>query len=253
LQSETILYVSIVVVAVVLVAGAIGFFFYRRHRRMLEAMSSEQRELYDAEKEYNRSVKKAERELWTATKAHETKVMWAEGKLAWAKKKGQSHLDSYTGVHGNKIELWENKVRVPRSGTKENWMENLSNRFLREHYFQEGPLEARVESHNSSELYLIVEGDNFVGFVQCKPDDAPKVREFAVKINNASRSIRSVLQVRDEAIAKATADLETAQMNRTGIDEATRHLEAVKGDTSRLEAARANVQAQEIERDPPNG
>ena len=114
-------------------------------------------------------------------------------------------------------------------------------------------LEARVESHNSSELYLIVEGDNFVGFVQCKPDDAPKVREFAVKINNASRSIRSVLQVRDEAIAKATADLETAQMNRTGIDEATRHLEAVKGDTSRLEAARANVQAQEIERDPPNG
>lgn len=245
LEGEIVLYTSIIVLAVVLISGAAGYYFYRKHQRMLTEMSSEQRELYDAEKDYRKSVKKAEREVWKATKAHEARVMWAEGKLSWAKKKGQGRVDSYTGVHGNKIELWENRVRVPRSGTKENWMQDLSDRFLNEHYFQSGPVEARVENHGPSELYLIVEGDNFVGFVQGKPDDAPKVRELAVKINNASKSIRSVLQARKQAITQATADLEATKNNRTSIEEATERLETAKNDTNRLDIARTQVEERE--------
>lgn len=84
-------------------------------------------------------------------------------------------------------------------------------------------------NHGPGELYLIVEGESFVGFVQCKPDDAPKVRELAVKINNAARSIRSVLQARDQAIAKA--DLQAARSNRTGMEAAEKRLEIAKRDS----------------------
>ncbi len=238
------MYTSIAVLTIVLISCAVGFYFYRKHQRTLKEMSAEQRELYDAEKDYRKSVKKAERELWMATKKHEARVMWAEGVLARARKKGQGHIASYTGVHGNKVELWENRVRVPRTGTEKNWMENLSSTLLKEHYFQNSPVEARVENPTSQELYLIVEADNYVGFLECKPDDAPKVRELAVKINNASRSIHAVLKARDQAITQATKDLEAAQNNRTGIEAATERLEAVKSDTSRLESARTQVEAQ---------
>lgn len=212
---------------------------------MLAEMSPDQRELYEAEREYNREVKKAERSLWTANKAYEAKLMWAENKLAGARKYGEKHLGSHRGVHGNEIELWENRVRVPKAGTKENWWSDVAKHFLSEHYFQDSPVEARVESHGDDELYLIVEGDNFVGFVQCKPDDAPKIRELAVKIDNAARSIGTVLRAREEGIAKATADLEAVRENRSGIEEAMKRLEAAKGDTQRLDAARVNVESQE--------
>jgi hypothetical protein len=95
--------------------------------------------------------------LWTTTKAYEVKVMLAEGKLAKARKHGEKLLGSYRGAHGNEIELWENRVRVPRTGTKEDWWSNVTKRFLREHYFQDGPVEARVESHGADERYLVVE------------------------------------------------------------------------------------------------
>ncbi len=242
----------IAVLAVVLIGGAVGYYLYRRRRRMLEAMSPEQRELYDAEKDYKRSVKKAERELWMATKAYEAKVLWAQGMLSRTMKQGQGKVASYTGVHGNTIELWENRVRVPHLGTKANWMESVASRSTKEHHFRTGPVAARVEKHGADELYLIVEGDNFVGFLQCRPDDAPKVRELAVKINNASRSIRSVLQARERAIAQATADLEAARANRAGIEAAEERLAVVKADTERLEAARARVgeRGSEIEPGP---
>ena len=102
---------------------------------MLAGMSPDQRELYDAEKGYNREVKKAERSLWTATKAYEARVMWAEAKLALARKHGEERLGSYTGVYGNGIELWENRVRVPKTGTKEDRWSDVTKRSLREHYF----------------------------------------------------------------------------------------------------------------------
>jgi len=237
--------IVLVVTAIVLLASGTGFYLYRRHQRMLAGMSLDQRELYDAEKEYNREVKKAERSLWTATKAYEARVMWAEAKLAGARKHGEKHLGSYRGVHGNEIKLWENRVRVPRTGTKEDWWSDVTKRFLREHYFRDGPVEARVESHGADELYLVVEGDNLVGFVQCKPDDAPKARELAVKINNASRSIDTVLRAREEAIARATADLQAARENRSGVEEATNRLEVAKASTQRLDSARKSVEAQE--------
>lgn len=253
MQGEVVQIAVIVLLIIAILGGAIGIYFRRRHQSKLEAMSAEERELHDAKKEYKKSVRKAERELWTATKSHEAKVLWARGILARATRKGQGHVDSYTGVHGSTVELYENRVKVPRSGTKGSLINDLPKTASREHYFQNGPVEARVEKHGLDEMYLIVEGDNFVGFVQCKPDDAPQVRELAVKINNASRSIHSILQARNRAVAKATSDLEATLNNRASIEAATERLNAVKGDTSRVDIAYAKVErhSPKIKFDPP--
>lgn len=246
---------AIILLLVILVVGGAltGYYFYRKHQRMLAAMTPEQRELYEAEKQYKKSVKRAENELWWATYNHSMKVTSAEGALREAQEQGRKHLGSYSGVDGAKVELWQNRVRMPSMDKKVGWWEVPSNLPPKEHYFEGGPVQATVDTagnlavtsraeetvgYDARKLYLMIEGSDFASVIQCRPDDGPQVRDLAAKINNAARSIHSVLRGREEAIAQAELELEEARNDRVGIEAATEQLEVVKNDTKRLDAAR---------------
>lgn len=208
---------------------------------MLAAMSPEQRELYEAEKEHKKAVKQAERELWWANSRYNLKVTSAEADVRGAYKQGQKYLDSYWGLSGGIVNLYENRISISH----------------KEYCFENDPVRATVETTgnvsiasqgentvglDTRELYLAVEGSGFASTIQCRPDDGPKVRQLAAKINNASKSIRSVLQGRDQAIAQAQQNLEIVRGDRAGIEAATQNLEAMKNYTRRLDAARGQVE-----------
>ncbi len=131
------------------------------------------------------------------------------------------------------IELYENRIKVPHKGSRANWLGEV------EHFFESGPVVASVQ--RAGGLYLEVEGVGFASLVQCRPEDEAKVREFALKINNASDSIHAMLEARERAVAQARRKLETTRSDRASIDAATAKLEAAKGDTGRVDAARSRV------------
>lgn len=234
--------ITIIVLIVLAVTGALtGYYFYRKHQRMLAAMTPEQRELYEAEREYKKSVKRAESELWWANSKHNLKVTSAEAALRESQKQGQKHLDSYSGIDGRKIDLWQNRIRVPQ----------------KEHYFENGSVRSRVDTagnvaitsqdektvgYDTRELYLAIEGSGFASTIRCRPDDGPRVRDLAAKISNASLSIHSVLKDREQAIAQARRELEQTRNDRSGIEAATDELNAAKSDTKRLDAAREQAE-----------
>ena len=229
---------------------------------MLAAMTPEERELYEAEKEYERSVKQAERELAWKTTKHKAKVWAAEGALKKAREQGRDHLGTYWSKSYKKVDLWRDRIEVP-----------LPDGSKKEHHFENGSVMATVDTagnlavtktgtltrwlaygdtgaslfkktkkHDTRELYLMIEGPDFVSLVECKPDEGPRVREFAAKINNASKSAHLVSQAREEAIAQAERELEVARKDRSEIEAATKKLEDTKGRTERLDTARMKVE-----------
>ncbi len=246
-----------VVIAVVLTVAAIGgliLFLKRRHRRMLDAMSPEERELHEAEKEYKGNVRRANAELAKAKLSHTIKVANAERALKKANGQGRERVGSYIGKNGSSIELFQNRIVLSRQ----------------EHTFESGPVEATVdtagnlavtkrasaakylvlgsdwaslfkktEKHDSRELYLLVEGTDFAGLVECRPDDGPKVRQLAVAIKNTSRSYPSVQEARENAVSQAQRALEAVQKDNA-VEAATSGLEDAKSNTQRLDAARSN-------------
>ncbi len=98
----------------------------------------------------------------------------------------------------------------------------------------------KTEKHDSRELYLLVEGPNFAGLVECRPDDGPKVRQLAVAIKNASKSYPSEREARESTVSQAQKALEAVQNDKTGIEAAASRLEDAKSNTQRLDAARSN-------------
>ncbi len=226
-------FIVILCIVALVVASSVGYHLHRKHQRMLAAMSPKQRELYEAEKEYKKSVKQAERGLTWAETAHSMKVTVAEASVREAQGSVKKHLGSYWGKDGKKVELYENRIKVPHEGSRANWLGQV------EHFFESRPVEATV--NNAGGLHLQVEGVGFASLIQCKPEDESKVREFALKINNASDSIHAMLEARERAVARARRELEATQNDRASIDAAKLKLEAVKGDTDRLDAARSKV------------
>lgn len=238
-----------VVLLVGLVAATCGYYFYKKHQRMLAAMSPEQRELYEAEQEYKRelykvekehkrSVAKAERELREATDKHEADVRSAEKTLEKARKQGQDCLGTYQ-VRDKTVELWQDRVRVP-----------LPDESQKEHHFKDGPVTAKVDTVSNlvmgeqvvdiPEIYLTIEGPDFASLVKGQPLNGPTAHEFATKINHVSKSFHSVLQAREQAISEAQRKLEAAKDDRAAIEAATEKL-ATARDTKKLEAARNNT------------
>ena len=229
---STAIIVILCIVALV-VASSVGYHSHRKHQRMLAAMSPEQRELYEAEKEYKKSVKRVERELTWAETARTMKVTVAEASLREAQGAVRKHIGSYSGQDGKKVELYENRIKVPHGGSRANWLGQV------EHFFESGPVEASVNTAGG--LHLQLEGVGFASLIQCNPEDESKVREFALKTNNAFDSIHAMLEARERAVAQARRELEAARNDRANIDAAKLKLETVKSDTGRVDAARSKV------------
>jgi hypothetical protein len=249
---------------VVLVAAAAGgFFWYKeREKARIAAMSPEEKELYDAEREYKSNVKTAQTSLSQTQKAYDKGVKQAEGTLAQTQQVGLRKLKAYSGKNGTAT-LYEHQVVTP-SGTADlldgeckasvDTAGNLtrSSRTTLTRMLVGGALAGpfgalaggmlkKKNSTDDRELYLLIESPTVGALIQCNPDDGGKVREFATMVNTASRNASNVQQQRTVGIEQATSALHAARGNVQALEEMTTEFAKVQSDTARLDAARTAV------------
>ncbi len=122
-------YVAVALVLAVAAIALLILYLRHRHRRMLDAMSPEERELYEAEKEYKGNVSRATVKLQMANLSHMMKVKNAEEALKKANEQGRKRIDSYMGKNGS-IELFQDRVVLAQ----------------KEHTFESGPVDATVDT-----------------------------------------------------------------------------------------------------------
>lgn len=244
----------IIVLVLLAIAAGVAWFLYQRQQKekaRIAAMSPEERELHEATKEYQLRVGQDEATLQSVTKDWGKKVRSAEKILQGAQSIGSRSLASFGSVR-----LSEDRI-VTSDGTA---------------FFSAGPVEATVDSagnlavtkrvtltrlvaggiigglifqkkqkHDAREVYLLIETPSFGSLVECKPDDGAKVRQFAMKVNAASKSWSLLDQQRDQAVAVATEQLGDVQIGREHqIGQAAQNLDVTRKDTGRMDAAKTS-------------
>ncbi len=219
-----------------LLVGAIRYLIrdrQRRHELMLASMTPEQRDFYEADREYKASVRQSEKELRDATNAYERGVRFARTRLKEAREQGQRQLRSYLGRNG-RVQLFVDRIETPHGVAR----------------FESGPVKASVQSSgtlmvrkdqtlDTRELYLRINTTGFSSVVQCNPNDGPKVQLLVAEIENAALAAPRVKAAARQAVAQAEHDLRVVESDRHAVTTAERRVEATKANTGRLDAARA--------------
>ncbi|MDY0087022.1 MAG: hypothetical protein RBS78_00485 [Coriobacteriia bacterium] len=243
-----------------------------KEKARIAAMTPEERAVFEAEQEHQRRVKEVAGALAGAQRQFDSGVKIAEHSLQHAYNMGTNQLAKYSGQAGW-VKLHENRIETSSGSAA----------------FENGPVIATVDAtggiyesrrstvtrvvtgglvfgppgavvgaiakkrsqHDSRELYLLVESSRWGALIKCKPDDGPRVRELAMKINAASRNADSIKAAREHAIAQATSSLESARLNTAALDEAGRVLAAAEADTARVDQARAALAARRAAENQP--
>lgn len=253
------------VLITVLLLAAIVIVLMRRRRKAarIAAMSPAERELHDAEQDHARAVQTAERDLKNATKAYQKQIKTAERELAQAQRTGQKRLGRYGTVTAWQHQIQTDRGTFPMNGLVRATVDTAGNlaidrRSTLTRMAAGGLVAGRVgllgggmlgkkKIHDTRELYLMVEGEEFATVVDCKPDDAARVRQLAASINNAARTASATAAERESAVTSARARLAAARGNTDSVDAAQRTLDVVQANTSRVEAARAALAKTAVE------
>lgn len=248
-MSDTLVLVLVIVGAVIVIVLVAWLWVRVSTRRRVAAMGPQERELFEAQRQYEAAVEKAEKTLDIAEQTWMKRVKAAEQAVTEANSIGTRSIGSY-----RKVKVFEDHV------------ETSSGAFS----FENGPVEATVDTASSlmaskqaalsragqevmrrltdSTLkpehaktpYLLVETPVFVDVTEGKTDDDAKLRQFALSMNNASRSMDRIRGIRTETVASADEALTftRAEAERT-IAAAQQELDKVKSNNSRLDAAKA--------------
>lgn len=252
---------AIIVIVLLIAAGIGGYFWYKkREQARVDAMPPEEREVYEAEREYKSNVKSAQTSLALVQREYDKCVKQAERGLAQAQQIGTRKLRSYTGKNGAVV-LHELHVVTP-SGTA-NLLEgecraavDTAGNLVRSQRTTltrmvvggalAGPFGAlaggmlkKKQSQDDRELYLLIESPTVGALIACNPDDGAKVRELATMINTASRNAANVNQQRIVAIQEAQASLDTTRQNTQALESGKAEFARVQADTARLDAAKS--------------
>jgi DNA repair exonuclease SbcCD ATPase subunit len=243
------LIILIVVAVAALTVGAFLLFRQRKEKARIESMSPEQRELYEAEKEYNIQVEQAEKVYQRTVKEWDKNVSTAEKELQKSIASGQKPLGYYKGV-----KLYENRVETPQGTayfekqTVSAMADTAGNIAMTQRVTLTrlvaggiigGLIFPKKKTHDSRELYLVVQTDSFGSVVECDPEHGPKVRQFAMSINNTAQNAAALKERREKAIADARQRLDSIKNEREKtLEQSKQELQATKSDSSRLEEAR---------------
>lgn len=230
----TVIAVLVVAIVVVLVGGGIWWAIVSRRRKnaaTLAAMSPEEREVHDAQLDYDASVKQAGKAVALATKAYDRGVQGGERALSSAEKSGQRRLGSYHGKDGN-ITLFEDRITynsrsfrldpsfrasadtaghlVAKSRSTLTRMAT-GGLLLGPVGLVAGVAARKTKVQDGRELYLLVESDEFSAALTCKAEDGAKVRQFAALIVTTAKQAAAVAEQREQAITVVRQNLEWAR------------------------------------------
>jgi hypothetical protein len=115
-----------------------------------------------------------------------------------------------------------------------------------------GLLFKKKETHDSRELYLLMETDELSSAVECPPDDGVAARAFAARIETAAKQESLAAPLRPALVAQAQHDLDAVRGRTSVIDACKQGLAQVEADPSLLEPiARAQARIAELTRPVP--
>lgn len=273
----TTVVIIIVLLAPLLITGAILLIVFATRRKEAarvaamtpeersarDARLAQERELREATAEYETGVKKADSAHRVAYQAYQVGITKAEQALAAANLIGRRELGRYNGRDAG-ILLYEDRLAwAPGGGTwtyfplgpdVKTQVDSAGNIYSTERTtltrmaaggailgkagVVAGAAARKTNTHDSRELYLLVEGSEFSVVVSCAPDDGSKVRQLASQIVNAEHQAAALQAQRPLAVAEAEAALAAAKADVEAVNAAHAAVEAAKAANGRVEAAR---------------
>ncbi len=212
------------------------------------ALKEAEQRLKEASREYENRVKTSQKAVDEAEKDHAQRIKQIEKRISAAQ--ASKKLGSFA-----KVTLFEDRITTP-DGTS-----SLSND-VRADCDTAGNLEhsSRVtatrlltvgifafafkkkKTHDSRELYLVVETPDFTSVQPVDPSNGPQARKFATQIANQSKQATALIERRRAAVATARSELARVKSDRSQIEEAAAQLRAVQGETSDVDRLRAEVE-----------
>jgi hypothetical protein len=114
-----------------------------------------------------------------------------------------------------------------------------------------GGMFKKSKSVDNRELYLMIEGSDFATLIQAKPNDGPRLRELAMSINNAAKSVETFKKNCEQAVDSARNQLAALEADRSSVEAAIAAVTAAKSDRTRLDAAETVISQRAL--DSKNG
>lgn len=201
------------------------------------------RQLSPEEQAHHTALKAAAREVQQAGREHQKAVKAAEKALAEARQIGHRRLGSFTDKQGRKVEAFEDRLVTPNGTfavdpdlkatvdtagnlavTRRATLTRIAAGGMVGGRFGAllGSQVQKKSVDDARELYLLLEGSDFVEVVECRAEDGAKVRSLAAQVVTAGKRRDSLTADRESSVSRAGTALEHAQ-----------------GDTGRLDAANA--------------
>ena len=254
--------IAVVVVLAAIVAAVI--IIRRRKQQRIDALSPAERELHDAQTEYNLAVKAAEKAHTAEVKARDKRLKAAQAAVSTANSLGSKNVASYRGKDGavsyTELTITTNQGTFPL-GTDITAVADTAGNLATSSKTSLGRVAAggfllgpaglilggvakKTTMHDTRELYLLIDApDRFAALITCNPDDGQKVRQFAMGIKQAALNINTFAARREAAIASSTQTLELEQGNLTSLNQAAAALEAARNNSGRVDAAQLALPA----------
>lgn len=245
-MSQTTLIIIVVAAVVVLLALAIPLTLRLRRRKRIAEMKPEERELYEAQRQFDSDVTRAERTLHSTRETWDKREKEAEQALVDAQSVGYRPLGTY-----KKLKLFEDHLEAPEGtfafGTgpvnvtldsaqrlatvSQEVVSRAGKEVVREF------MTKATEASGANAQYLLVDTPIFVNLTPVD-DDAAKARQFSTTLASAAASRDQIMTRRNEIVAAAQAELDATRRDKeVAIGAAEAQLEAVQSDRTRLAAA----------------
>jgi hypothetical protein len=258
--ADTAVGILVVLFLLLVAAGAaltIWLVIRSRAKARVAALSPAERELHDARLEYRSRITAAERALDTATKERTHRLKASEKAVAKAHSATTQTLASYRGRDGA-ASVTPMSIVVPQGtfpltasvsatvDTAGNLATSSRSTLTRvgAGAMLFGPVGAivgatakKTRMHDTRELYLLVQGDQFATLITCNPDDGAHVRQFAIAVRQAALNADAARAALAQSVAQAEQALAWEQQNTAPVDAARSALHQVTADTIRLDAA----------------
>lgn len=207
------------------------------------------RRLSPAEQAHQVALKQATREVKQAEREYKKGVKAAEKALSEAKEIGYRKLGSFADKQGRKVEGFEHRVVTPNGTftvdpelkatvdtagnlavTRRATLTRIAAGGMVGGGFGAllGSQVQKKSVDDARELYLLLEGSDFVEVVECKPEDGAKVRSLAAQLVTAGKRRDSLTSERESSVKRTTTALEQARTNTQRLDAANAALRALQ-------------------------